>query len=428
MIAAPRPTLRTRVASLVLALLSLGASLAVVELGFRAARFDFEFKRQAIEKTPIFYRQPLVPMGDGLFHREGPARWEGQVLAPMLARHRVPERFRPHEPPRVIEYDRDGFRNPPGLADWEIAVAGDSFTELGQLPEDALFTTRLSIGIGLRVRNLGVSYTGPWSQVAYLGRFGRAASLRHAVLAFFEGNDLADVVREGRQMRAARARAAQGLAPVDKRALLAALEPQSSFLLALRRAIASLSQDRAPLLPNARFAGAAGPVPVTVTYTPASLAESSGEVRQQLEAALRAWARTARAAGAEPWLLFLPTKRRVLHGRLDFEPDSPESLRFWTPSPLPEELRKLAEALEIRFLDATPSLVGEAAEGRLPYEAVWDTHLDRHGAEVVARVLEEALRGVEGGAANPPRAAVLRSRSAARGPKAVLGAPTAAPL
>jgi hypothetical protein len=410
MIAAPRTTLRTQTANFVLALLSLGATVAVIEVGFRVARFDFEFKQRAIDRTPIFFRQPQVSMGDGLFRREGPARWEGRVLTPMLERHRVPERFHPHEPPRVIEYDRDGFRNPPGLADWEIAVAGDSFTELGHLPEDALFTTGLSVALGLRVRNLGVSYTGPWSQVAYLQRFGRAASLRHAVLAFFEGNDLADVVREDRQRRAARARAAQGLAPVDERARLTALEPQSSFLLALRRAIASLPSKREPLLPNAHFAGAEGPVPVTVTYTPASLAELPRGVRQQLGAALDAWARAARAAGAEPWMLFLPTKRRVLDGRLDFEPETPEPLRRWAPNPLPEEIRELARARGIRFIDATPALAGEAARGRLPYEAVWDTHLDRLGAAIVARVLEEALREGES-ARSAPAAGALPSES-----------------
>lgn len=422
MIAALRTTLFAQAANLVLALLSLGATVAVIELGFRVARFDFEFKQRAIERTPIFFRQPLVSMGNGLFRREGPARWEGRVLTPMLERHRVPEHFHPHEPARVIEYDRDGFRNPPGLADWEIAVAGDSFTELGHLPEDALFTTRLSVSLGLRVRNLGVSYTGPWSHVAYLQRFGRAASLRHAVLAFFEGNDLADVVREGRQRRAARVRAAQRAfadqllatlgepPPVDERALLAALEPQSSFLLASRRAIARLPSEREPLLPNAHFAGAEGPVPVTVTYTPASLAESPREVRQQLGAALDAWARTARAAGAEPWLLFLPTKRRVLDGRLDFEPETPEPLRRWAPNPLPEEIRELAAARGIRFVDATPALASEAARGRLPYEPVWDTHLNRLGAAVVARVLEEALREGES-ARSAPAASALPSES-----------------
>jgi hypothetical protein len=149
---------------------------------------------------------------------------------------------------------------------------------------------------------------------------------------------------------------------------------------------------------------------VTVTYTPASLAELPRGVRQQLGAALDAWARAARAAGAEPWMLFLPTKRRVLDGRLDFEPETPEPLRRWAPNPLPEEIRELARARGIRFIDATPALAGEAARGRLPYEAVWDTHLDRLGAAIVARVLEEALREGES-ARSAPAAGALPSES-----------------
>jgi hypothetical protein len=51
-----------------------------------------------------------------------------------------------------------------------------------------------------------VSYTGPFSYVSYLRRFGGSASARHAVLAFFEGNDLGDLEREWRRICEARRR------------------------------------------------------------------------------------------------------------------------------------------------------------------------------------------------------------------------------
>jgi hypothetical protein len=61
---------------------SLLLSIGLIEAGFRLAGFDFEFKRRALDRTPIFYRQPLVAMDDGLFRRPGPARFEGRVITP----------------------------------------------------------------------------------------------------------------------------------------------------------------------------------------------------------------------------------------------------------------------------------------------------------------------------------------------------------
>ena len=44
------------------------------------------------------------------------------------------------------------------------------------------------------------------------------------------------------------------------------------------------------------------------------------------------------------------------------------------------------------FIDLTPALVRETRQGRLTYNAIRDTHLNRHGATVVAQALAEALR------------------------------------
>ena len=50
--------------------------------------------------------------------------------------------------------------------------------------------------LGVRVKNLGVSGTGGFSHAAYLKHYGVAPSTSDAVLVFFEGNDLKDLVRE----------------------------------------------------------------------------------------------------------------------------------------------------------------------------------------------------------------------------------------
>jgi len=56
----------------------------VLEVVCRLVRVDFDFKARAFERVPIFYRQPVVPVGPGFLRRPGPARWSGRVIATWL--------------------------------------------------------------------------------------------------------------------------------------------------------------------------------------------------------------------------------------------------------------------------------------------------------------------------------------------------------
>ena len=96
----------------------------------------------------------------------------------------------------TITYDSEGFRNPEDLRDWKMVFAGDSFTELGYLPYEDLFTTHLGALLHTSVKNLGVGYTGTLTQTYYLKLYGKSASTTDAFLVFFEGNDLDDLLRE----------------------------------------------------------------------------------------------------------------------------------------------------------------------------------------------------------------------------------------
>ncbi len=382
---------RGRLAALGLAAAALAVSVGVLEVAFRRARFDFDFRHRAFERLPIFYRQPIVPLPNGLFRRPGPDRWEGRVLTPYLRRHGVPEAYLPEEAPITVRYDAGGFRNPVGLDDWTVVVAGDSFTELGHLPDEQLFTTRLGVRLGVRVKNLGVSWTGPFSQTTYLESYGRAPSARHAVLAFFEGNDLDDTYREADLLEAARRRAQAGLPPVVSGTRLDQIVPQSSFVKALWKLVASLGRSEPALVPNAFFETPGGPVPVTISYAPPEPAALPGPVGLRLAQALEGWARTAQRLGMRPWLLYLPTKHSVLHGHLRFTAEAEPRFVDWQPGRLPVWIRDLAERRGVAVVDATAELQKEAGAGRLPYMGVGDTHLNALGAEVVARVLAEAL-------------------------------------
>lgn len=66
----------SRIAGPLLALASAGLTVLALEVGFRAADFDFEFKAHAFNTVPIFYRQPIVPVGPAFF--AGPGRIAGR--------------------------------------------------------------------------------------------------------------------------------------------------------------------------------------------------------------------------------------------------------------------------------------------------------------------------------------------------------------
>ncbi len=378
-------------ATLALVAASSALSLLAVELAGRAIGFDFAFQERAFERTPIFYRQPVVPVGSVFFRRPGPDRWRGRVLDAAMQRAGVPPELRPVEAEVAITYDAQGFRNPDDLRDWEVVVAGDSFTELGYLLYEDLFTSVAARRLGARVKNLGVSYTGPLTQAFYLRRFGSAPSARHAVLAFFEGNDLGDLAREARALAVWRQqRRKRGKQPA-RQPLLERIEPQASFAVALWRLVAHDRAQPPVHLGNAWFAAGGPPTPVTLFYAPPGSEDLDETARGLLGDALERWAATARSLRMEPWLLYLPDKRRVLHPHLRFRAEAPAAIANWEPTDLPAFVRSLAGARGIGVIDPSPALAAELAAGRLPFNTIWDTHLSRRGAQVVGIALADAL-------------------------------------
>jgi hypothetical protein len=374
-------------AKLLLVLASTALCALVLEGGLRLIGFDFEAgQRQAYEAYPIFYRQPRKPLETVFFHREGPARWTGNVLVTGLRQDGGLDDAYADAPETTITYDGRGFRNPEDLADWELIVVGDSFVELGHLPYEDLFTTQLATLLGVRVKNVGASYSGPLTYVAYLRHFGAAPGARHALMVFFEGNDLTDGQREA---------AAQRTFETTGERPYRAFERQTSFLKAVYRLARRLARGAVPrphLFRNAYFASWNGEQAVSVNYTPPRSDQVSAETRRALDQALAAWASTARAFGMQPWLVYMPCKRRVLDGHLRFTDSAPPPLAAWQPTDLPAFVKHHADQHGITFIDVTPALIRETRQGRLTYNTVWDTHLNRHGASVVARTLADTLR------------------------------------
>lgn len=367
--------------------LALGISLSVLGLGAaeclgRWIRWDFRKTEATLRRLPPYYRKPTVLTGDVFFRRPGPERWKGRVIEHTLRELGIGEDLYANELEITVHYDAQGFRNPAGLTDWDIAVAGDSFTELGFLPEDLLFTSLLSRRLGLRVKNLGVSHTGPLTQLHYLETYGLGPSTRRVAIMFFEGNDLQDLEVESHRLR--------WFQQTGKRPS-AQPKPQCSLLRAIcdliLRPVPPAAPDAAPA-PDAYLDVAGKRIAVDFGSVPVAASDVNPKLREALDDFLACYGTWARERGLEAWLFYLPAPLRVWHGRLDFTEQAPEQVRLWQPTDLPDHLEQLVQAHGLRFCDLTPALI-EATHTRevLLFNPRFDTHLNATGSAVVAEAM-----------------------------------------
>jgi len=369
---------------LCLLLLVLGFFLALCEGVVRLAGFDFAKEEESWRSIPPYYRQPIVPVGEVYFRRPGPQEWSGQVLNSMLTQRRIQPNPYADEPVVIARYNGEGFRNPEDLTDWEIAVTGDSFTELGYLDYGDLFTTKLGEILGTRVLNLGVSMTGPLSQLCYLREYGIADGTKQAVIVFFEGNDLDELALEAEALKQWEE---TGERPYRE------FKKQPSLLKALFGLIKELRgpAERTDYV-DAWFTAADDDIPVTLSYAPPDGATVSDESRRQLEAVLSAYAEFGKEQKIEVWLAFMPCKRRVLDGHLEFADGINRNIREWKSSDLPQFVAGLCDARGIGFIDLTLPLIEETRETKaLLYQPIYDTHVNARGSHIVARELARHL-------------------------------------
>ncbi|WP_089728948.1 hypothetical protein [Candidatus Thiosymbion oneisti] len=369
-----------------LSILSLFTILTLCEGFFRIIEFDFAPSRErAWRKTPTYYRKPTVPTGEVFFRRPGPQTWTGQVRNTVLIQNNIEPNPYNNEPVITVKYNKLGFRNPDDLSDWEIAVAGDSFVELGYLRYEELFTTILGNILNKRVLNLGTSYTGPLTQLSYLRDYGISSSTKHTVIVFFEGNDLGGLAREYEALTGRQASGQRNYREFKRQTSLA-----KAFYELLRNSVRSWP---GPIdLANAHFKSPHGDIPVTLTYTPPAKSEISAENIQQLNYFFSGYASFGIERQTIGWIAYMPSKRRILDGQLRFNRLTDERFRSWQPSDLPELISELCDQYGIRFIDLTPDLVEETRnKGHLVYNSIYDTHLNSVGSLVVARVMAKHL-------------------------------------
>lgn len=374
------------------AVLTLIAGVAAGEILFRWADFDFRQQEATWRRLPPYCRQPKEPTGTVFFRHDGPEVWTGRVLTTgiALAGWTVPESYR-DEPILTVRYDANGFRNEDNLQDWDIAIAGDSFTELGSVPFEELFTTLLGRGTGYRVRNLGVSSTGPFTHLSYLEDYGVAPSLKLMLVVFFEGNDVYDLAEE---FSAKLHHEATGQRPYRL------FEKQTSLLTALGD-FWSEPRSREPrsvsLLPTQHFHGAAGVVPVTISQMPPGVEELTPGDHARLGRFFTDFKTLGERLGVKTGLVYMPCKGRVLHGRLKVIEPTRDGGELWEPNRFPEVMAEGCRRHGIEFIDLTPALRRAAQDrGELVYNPLIDVHLNARGSVVVGEVLVERFAGALG--------------------------------
>lgn len=351
--------------------------LLLAEVLFRVVGFDFDRQRRETSRIPVFHRLPTVPTGAVFFRRPGPQVWRGRVLA---------------EGGEIeARYDGSGFRNPPELADWEVVVAGDGFVEAGYLPREKIFTEVLAAELGVPVKNLGLNHTGTLAQIHFLRSWGRSDGARHAVLAFNEGDDLADLRRESSALYWS-----QRGRPRPTRVIV----PQASLTRAVLSRLGGGGAAGRPAPPPAANAVLTlpGREPVRVRVFqrvpgPRSMPAQTGE---QLDDVVGRWAAACRDLELRPWLLYLPAKHRVLKPYLLYDEEVEARVREWKPTALPALVERLAAAHGVDFVDAGPRLARATARGELVYNRI-DVHLSADGSRHLGRLLAGRLAAADGG-------------------------------
>jgi hypothetical protein len=379
---------------LTLALASLIFTTAAIELGGRAVGYDFGGLQQQHEAWPIFYRQPRVATGDVFFRREGPATWRGRPLSTALRLRGYDDVAYLDEAEITVSYDFQGFRNPKELKDWELVVVGDSFVELGYLPYDSLYTTILGRLLGLRVKNLGVSLTGPLTHTHYLDKYGRGASTRSALLVFYEGNDVEDLAQEIADLETFRATGKRPFRTIEKQ--VSFVKAVGELIEGLRRAEPRREGPR--LRQDSIFHSSRGEIPVSTASCGTTLRPERAEM---LDAALGEWADAVRRQGLTSWLVFMPCKARALAPRLSGLDGTPIQ---GLDATLIDQVRRLSRSHGMGFIDTTPSLLAESERGVLTFNTIFDNHINEHGSMIVAHAIAMALTEARHDASSLPGA------------------------
>ena len=356
--------------------------LTIVYLGLVGAVYGFDLVYAAIGTTVlglphydiwlyssgISSRESLRDEEIGFLRKPG-LNWTG-VTAPGL-------------PVTTYRTDENGFRNPPGIQQADVAVTGDSFVEAGAVPEEQTAVQRIAQATGLRTVNLGLTHYSPDQYLIVTRRFALKYHPRAVVWAIAEANDLSDA----------------------EDFLIWRRDPGSRQSLVQRFASRSMIAQmlpRTPVTPRARrdfrlTDGTVGEIDLDFVYHPDAPTRWPRGWEETVKA-LQEGHRLLQAEGVQFLVLFIPIKVRVLGPFIQFKDDRDRDAAL--PGGLMDAPTDFAAAVaqECRktgcdFIDLTaPLRRGAERDNRHVFFQTLEPHLDVDGNQILADEVSGWLR------------------------------------
>jgi SGNH hydrolase-like domain, acetyltransferase AlgX len=285
-----------------------------------------------------------------------------------------------------LRYDHHGFRNDSDLNAADIAVVGDSFIEAGESSAANTLTAQLGRLTGLTVANLGRSAYGPQQELVVLRRYALPLRPRAIVWAFYEGNDLPDLLSYQ-----------EWFATVQRGDARTA--PSARDFSFSKNAVYAVLQRLRPCQPDPTrertvgyFRDQAGryiKMPF-VDWLPA-LGPRDLVALEQLPRIFASAHELTRGEGIQLVVLFIPVAFRVYKDVVWLPEDS--LCREWPGNDLPRRLETMLATIsqDIAFVDLTPRLADLGRQGRILYRTDYDSHWTDDGQQVVAEVIGEVV-------------------------------------
>jgi len=345
----------------------------------------------------------------------------------------------------LFSTDSQGFRNKDKATTADIAVLGDSFTELPYMAFSDIWPNVLARRTGWRVRNFAVSGYGPPQQVEVIRQWVLAYQPRVVILAFYEGNDILECEEFENFERSGLSypvwlvrRYAGRMGWFQRRPVVAVLR---LFLLPYKRIANQWSRESRGSLVGRRTyfnplefeAGSRRLKIGLLSVNLKLLSESRERVRSQAgwplcQEALREMKKLCDRAGATLVIVYVPTKERVylplLRGcftpeavydfvlgyHRDLEPAGPdqfEAALFANMDETERVVREFCRDERIVYFDLTASFRRNAQEGQMiyfPYDTHWNALGNKIAAEEIERFLRQQMAGDAQQQPDPSRA------------------------
>ena len=373
------------VSNINLALLTFFITAIFLEVFFRIIGYDFDKTLYNFQKTPIYYRKPTEPSGSVFFKRPGPDEWTGKVLYKWCELNGVSSSEYINEKVYTFKYSDEGLRNSNDLNNWEIAVVGDSFVELGYLRDEEIFTSLINQKTNLKVKNIGISHSGFLSYVHYLKKFSLSKNLKHVFIFFFEGNDLADTQKEQAALKELKK---QGKRP--ERNIHSS--QQTSLITAVFKLLKIKKNN---LEVNAELVLDKKKYPVNIFYAPPTTAEIPDNLKLVLANAFKEISILAKEKGISAHIVFTPSKHRTYYDLIKYKPNAKPNITSWKPSDLPNFIKKISQDNDLDFINLTEPLKKHILNNNPVYNGTCDSHFNAEGSKIVAEVLISSINSTQ---------------------------------